>query len=70
MGRAEKAVSAMEKDELGGMPPAKVGVAIANILCKSRVRPIYVIGFKYRAFVILNRILPSSFVNWVVGKLY
>ena len=67
---ANKAVSAMERDERGGMKPvqmAKLFWHIAN--CRSP-RPQYVGGFIYRVFCFLDCLLPKRFVNWLEGKMY
>ena len=67
---ANKAVSAMEKDERGGMQPiqmAKLFWHIANCRCP---KPQYVGGFVYGVFCFLDRILPKRFVNWIEGKMY
>lgn len=67
---ANKAVSAMEKDERGGMQPiqmAKLFWHIANCRCP---KPQYVGGFVYGVFCFLDRILPKRLVNWIEGKMY
>ena len=69
-GRIERSVSVMERDEQGGMSPEFAGRFLSKIAKKKRVKPFYVIGFKYKVFVLLSKILPASLVNRVVGLLY
>lgn len=69
-GRIERSVSVMERDEQGGMSPEFAGLFLSKIAKKKRVKPFYVIGFKYKVFVLLSKILPASLVNRVVGLLY
>lgn len=69
-GRISRSVSAMEKDETGGLPPETAARVILRAATKKRPRAAYVVGIKYRAFVFLARFLPTTFVNAVEGKLY
>lgn len=64
------AVAAMEKDEIGGMPPIKMAKDIWKIVGKKNPAPQYVGGYTYKVFCFLDRILPKRLVNWIVGKLY
>ena len=66
----EKAVSVMEKDEQGGMSPAKVAETILKISRKKYSGKIKTVGEKYKAFVVLGKVLPTSFANRLVAKLY
>lgn len=69
-GRIEKAVSAMEKDEQGGMSPDAAGAYLAKIAGKKRVKPLYAIGAQYKLFAVLAKLLPARLSNWIVGRLY
>lgn len=69
-GRIERSVAVMERDEQGGMSPEFAGRFLCKIAVKKRVKPFYVIGFKYKIFVLLSKLLPASLVNRVVGSLY
>lgn len=69
-GHIEKAVSQMEKDEQNGMSPDVLGKKIARLAIKKRVKPFYTCGTKYKLFLFLAKILPRSFSNYIVGKLY
>ena len=35
-----------------------------------KVRPVYTIGFKYRLFCALVKILPAGLVSYIVGRIY
>ncbi|MDD3067758.1 MAG: SDR family oxidoreductase [Acholeplasmataceae bacterium] len=68
--RIDKSVAVMEKDEQNGMDPEVLAKVIHKLIKKKRM-PLYkTIGFKYKIFVFLEKILPAGFTNAVVGKIY
>ena len=69
-GRISKSVAKMEHDEQNGMDPARAGAYIAKIAGKKRPKPVYTIGFSYKAICVLLKLLPSRLANWLIGKLY
>lgn len=69
-GAVEKSVAVMERDEQKGMSPESVAKAMFRAASKKRVGNIYTVGAKYKIFCLAERLLPSSFVNFAVGKLY
>ena len=69
-GRISKSVAKMEHDEQNGMDPAVAGAYIAKIALKKKPKPVYTIGFSYKAICVLLKLLPSRFANWAIGKLY
>ena len=69
-GRISKSVAKMEHDEQNGMDPAAAGAYIAKIAMKEHPKPVYTIGFSYKAICVLLKLLPSRFANWAIGKLY
>ena len=69
-GRIARSVAVMEHDEQNGMDPAVAGRFIARVAQKKSVAPVYTIGFTYKLFTFLVRILPGRFLNWLVGLLY
>ena len=69
-GRISKSVAKMEHDEQNGMDPAKAGAYVAKIALKKHPKPVYTIGFSYKAICILLKLLPSRLANWLIGKLY
>ena len=69
-GRIERSVSRMEKDEINGMPSSFVAKKIVSIASRRRVKPKYVIGFKYILLSIIVRFLPVNLYNWIVGLMY
>ena len=56
--------------EQGGMTPDAVAKKIYIAATRKRPRPFYVAGGKYRLFMVISRLLPSSTVNWIIGKMY
>ena len=69
-GRISRSVAKMERDEQNGMDPAKAGAYIAKIALKQHPKPVYTIGFGYKAICVLLKLLPSRLANWAIGKLY
>ena len=67
---AEKAVTAMEKDERNGMAPLQMARLFYHIATCRRPRPQYVGGTMYRVLCFLDNILPKRLVNWIEGKMY
>jgi hypothetical protein len=60
----------MERDERGGIPPAKVAAVIVRAARKKNPAPLYVAGFKYRLLLGLYNLLPARAAVWLVGKFY
>ena len=68
--RITRSVAVMEHDEQSGMKPEKAARLIATVASAGKVRPIYTIGFKYRLFCVLVKILPAGLVSYIVGRMY
>ena len=66
----DSAVASMERDERGGIPPAKVAAVIVRAARKKNPAPLYVAGFKYRLLLGLYNLLPARAAVWLVGKFY
>ena len=69
-GRITKSVAKMEQDEQSGMKPSAAGAFVAKIALKKNPKPVYTIGFGYKAICVLLKLLPCRFSNWMIGKLY
>jgi short-subunit dehydrogenase len=68
--RVDKSVGVMEDDERNGMDP-EVAAKVIHRLVKQKRMPIYkTIGFKYKVFVLLHKLLPARFAHFVVGAIY
>ena len=67
---ANKAVTAMEKDERGGMQPIQMAKLFYRIATSRSPRPQYIGGFSYRVLCFLERLLPKRLVNWIEFKVY
>lgn len=64
------AVEVMEQDEQNGLSPDAVAKVIYKAATAKRCKALYTAGAKYKFFVLLNKLLPASFVNWLVGMIY
>ena len=65
-----KAVSAMEKDEQNGMRPEQMARIFYKMATRRNPSPYYIGGTVYKVFCLLNRLLPTRFVNWIEGVMY
>lgn len=65
-----RSVSKMEKDERGGLSPDNVGRLAAKLARARRLKPLYTVGLSYRVLALLFKLLPASFSNRIIGKLY
>ena len=68
--RISRSVKRMEHDEQTGMDPAKAGAFVGRVALKTGHKPLYTIGFAYKAAVFLTKILPAGALNWLIGKIY
>lgn len=69
-GRIGRSVARMEHDEQTGMDPAVAGKYIASLAMRDKVKPLYAIGFSYKAACVVMKLLPCRLSNWIIGKLY
>ena len=69
-GRIGRSVKRMEHDEQTGMDPAKAGAFVGRVALKTGHKPLYTIGFAYKAAVFLTKVLPAGALNWLIGKIY
>ncbi len=70
LGRIEKSVLKMEKDEQEGMSPQKAADIIYRIALKKKLKPLYSVGLTYSFLSVLASILPSSVRLWIINLLY
>lgn len=68
--RIARSLAVMEKDERNGMPAEKTAKAIYKAAARKNPPPAITVGFKYKVFMLLNKILPRRFVIYIIGKLY
>lgn len=69
-GRISRSVSGMEKDEQGGKGPEVAAAFIRRAATRRRVRPLNTIGFSYKLFCFLAKLLPAKLLNFLVGLIY
>ncbi len=65
-----KSLKVMETDEQNGIDASDAGKVIGRLVERRRMPLHKIIGFKYKVFLLLNRLLPSRFVHWLIDKLY
>jgi short-subunit dehydrogenase len=69
-GRIARSVAGMERDERGGMTPEYAGKFVARYALKRNSRPLVAMGFSYKCFAVLAKLLPRRLSNRIVGMLY
>ena len=68
--RFQRSLAKMEEDEQKGKNPLTVAKTISRII-KRKHPPLKVaVGWEYKLFVFLKRLLPTKFVNWLLYQLY
>ena len=60
----------MERDEQNGMAPEAVAKVILKAANARKCRALYTVGAQYKLFTLINKLLPATTVNWLVGKIY
>lgn len=65
-----KAVQTMEKDETNGIAPIKMARKLYSLATVSSPCFFSTVGIQYHLFTLLNKILPATLVNYIVGKMY
>lgn len=68
--RVEKSVKLMEHDEQNGMDPLIMATTLAKLIQKKRIPLRITVGFKYKVFVFLSKVLPNRLVNQLIGSIY
>lgn len=69
-GRIGRSVARMEHDERTGMSPAAAGAYIAKVAMKRGGKPLYALGFAYKAAACAAKLLPRRLSNVIIGLIY
>ena len=69
-GVIEKSVKTMEHDEQNGMDPIRIAKKIYSQANKKHPKPLCTVGLQYKFFAFLQKVLPASFINRLVGMIY
>lgn len=67
---ADHAVTVMEHDELNGMTPELVAEVILKAATAKNPKIQYVAGGKYKLFCVIEKLLPVTLCNKLVGMIY
>ena len=65
-----KAVEQMEHDEENGMSAEQIARCIYRTATASRPWAFNTTSIMYHLFLFAGRLFPTSFINWVLGKMY
>ncbi len=69
-GRIDKSVAVMEKDEQNGMSPESIAKFVLKLSQKRKNRPLNTPGAQYKFLVFISKLMPSSLLYFLIGKLY
>lgn len=65
-----RSIETMKKDEMAGLYPERVASMVCDLVEKRRLKPKYFVEGKYKAVMILKRILPLQTVENLLVRLY
>lgn len=68
--RIVKSIQRMEKDEQNGKSPMTVVKVVRKLLNKRHLPVKVTVGFEYKLFVFLKRLLPKRFESWILYQMY
>ncbi|MFA7075078.1 MAG: SDR family NAD(P)-dependent oxidoreductase [Candidatus Izemoplasmatales bacterium] len=68
--RIKVSIERMARDEENGMSALSVSKVIFKLIRKKRMPIAKTVGFQYKVFVLLNRLLPKKLVSYVIKKMY
>jgi short-subunit dehydrogenase len=68
--RIFNSIAMMEKDERNGMSPEIVANVIYKAARKKNPRPLWTVGFQYKVFLFLGKLLPKRIVLFIINQLY
>lgn len=66
----EKAVSTMERDEQHGITPERMARKMLSMAEASHPAAYNTVGLQYHIFLLLGKLLPTTFIYKVLGKMY
>lgn len=69
-GVIERQVKQMEHEEQNGMDPAIIAKVFYRTAVQKHPKPLKAVGFQYKLFVILQKLLPVRLMNRLVGQYY
>ncbi|MBQ5477633.1 MAG: SDR family oxidoreductase [Bacteroidaceae bacterium] len=68
--RMNKAVKTMEHDEQNGITPERMAKKLLALASQDSPCIFSTVGLQYHLFVMLNKILPATLANRVIGMMY
>ena len=69
-GMIGRSVAKMERDEQNGMSPDRVAKCVRRVAEKRRMPLKTTVGASYKLLMLLSRLLPLSWQNYIIRKLY
>lgn len=66
----KKSVGVMVRDEMNGPEPIVIAKAILKLIRRKNPPVRTTVGFQYKLFVFLKRLLPDRFALYIVSKMY
>lgn len=69
-GCIDRSVAVMEKDEQNGMTPESIAKFVLKLAKKRKNRPLNTPGLQYKLLVFISKLMPSSMLYYLLGKMY
>lgn len=66
----EHAVSTMEHDEQNGIAPERMARKILSLARAKHPEAVSTVGLKYKAFMMLGKLFPTTLAYRIIGKMY
>ncbi|MFW5842071.1 MAG: SDR family NAD(P)-dependent oxidoreductase [Bacillota bacterium] len=68
--RVKRSIDKMAEDELKGKPTQSVVNVVRKQLKRRKMKPAVTVGFSYKCFILLNKILPTKLKEHMIYKRY
>jgi len=68
--RIAKSIGRMEQDEIHGKSPDTVAKVCLKLLNRKQIPVFTTVGFKYKLFLFVKRLVPNRLLNWILFQMY
>lgn len=68
--RVDKSIETMAHDEQHGMDPKIIAHAVQKLVSKKHMPKVMTLGFKYKVMFLLQRIVSTKFLLFIIGSMY
>jgi len=69
-GASMRSINKMEREEQQGMTPQYAARKLLKMCTRRKVKPMYVIGGKYKVMYVAQKFVPARLTRWLVNGMY